>query len=433
MAVKILMPALSPTMEHGTISNWLVKEGDNVSAGDVLLEIETDKATMEVEAVDEGVISKILLQDGTEDVPINTVIAVLKEEGDNDGDVEKLLKKSSAPSGAPASPPAPAHAENAPATPPPVSASASSRIFASPLARRKAKEYGIDLTHIKGSAAHGRIVLADIEQAKKSPIMGAPSSASPLPSSSQNYQQTPLSDMPSYDEMKPDNIRKTIARRLLQSKQQVPHFYLTAKANITAMTQMRSQYNARFDDRAQKISINDFIIKAAALALKAVPAANSAWIAEGEQGNKSDLIRTYHRADISVAVSTDGGLITPIIRDADNKPLALISNEMKQLAKRARDGALQPAEYQGGTFTISNLGMYGIDEFKAIINPPQGAILAVGAAVRMPIYDSHGHLVPADILSLSLSADHRVVDGVVGAQYLQSLVKNLENPLWLFL
>ena len=331
MAVKILMPALSPTMEHGTISSWLVKEGDNVSAGDVLLEIETDKATMEVEAVDEGVISKILLQDGTEDVPINTVIAVLKEEGDSDGDVEKLLEKSSnPPTVSPTTASAtPAPAENAPASAPtaPAPASASSRIFASPLARRKAKEYGIDLTQIKGSAAHGRIVLADIAEAKKSPTMGTPSS--------QNYEQTTLSDMPSYDEIRPDNIRKTIARRLLQSKQQVPHFYLTAKANITAMTQMRAQYNARFDDKAQKISVNDFIIKAAALALKAVPAANSAWIAEGEQGNKSDLIRTYHRADISIAVSTDGGLITPIIRDADNKPIALISTEMK----RARESA----------------------------------------------------------------------------------------------
>ncbi len=433
MAIKILMPALSPTMETGTLSNWQKKEGDMVSSGDVLADIETDKATMEVEAVDEGILGKIIVPAGTEGVKINSVIAVLLEEGEsadvidsmdlsvvvtNSGNSGANPTPTPAPKVAPQAQPAPA---SQPAPAPQVApATSNQRIFATPLARRLAKEYGVDLSRLKGSSAHGRITRSDVESAKSGTgASGAISSA--------NYQQTDLSPMPEYDSIKPDNIRKVIARRLTQSKQEIPHFYLSSKADITQLTILRAQYNSRFEDKAQKISINDLVIKASALALMDVPDANASWIGAGEE------IRRYNRADISVAVASPKGLITPIIRDADNKPIGLIGAEVKALVGKARAGTLQPLEYEGGTFSISNMGMFGIDEFKAIINPPQACILAVGQAVKTPTYDANDNIVPATLLSLSLSVDHRVVDGAVAAEYMAALQKHLQNPLWLFL
>ncbi len=422
MAVKILMPALSPTMEDGTLANWQKKEGDKVASGDILAEIETDKATMEVEAVDEGVLGKIIVPAGTEKVKINSVIAVLLEEGEGQEAIDALdlsthlsaenVVKSEAKSER--TPPAP--------TPTPIPAPVSKtteRILASPLAKRLARDYGLDLQNIQGTAAHGRITKADVENAKNSGGAGATRTPNT------GYQQRDLSPMPDYQSIKPDNIRKVIARRLTQSKQEVPHFYVTAKVNLNQLMAMRAQYNAPFEDKAQKISVNDLIIKASALALKDVPEANASWL--------GDEIRQYNRADISVAVGSPKGLITPIIRDAENKPIGMIAGEMKALIAKANQGKLQPIEYEGGTFSVSNLGMFGVDEFKAIINPPQGCILAVGQAVKTPIYDADNNIVPAMMLSLSIAVDHRVIDGVVAAQYLAALKKHLENPLWLFI
>ena len=442
MAVKILMPALSPTMEDGTLANWQKKEGDKIAPGDILAEIETDKATMDVEAVDEGILGKIIVPAGSEKVKINSVIAVLLEEGEGQDAIDALdlsanlstenVAKSTAMSEAKAETKIDAKTEVTPATPvaptPPTPAPTpvnnSERIFASPLAKRLARDYGLDLQNIQGTAAHGRITKADVENAKISGgTSGAISGAGRMPST--GYQVRDLSPMPDYQSLKPDNIRKVIARRLTQSKQEVPHFYVTAKVNINQLMAMRAQYNAPFDDKAQKISVNDLIIKASALALKDVPEANASWL--------GDEIRQYNRADISVAVGSPKGLITPIIRDAENKPIGMIAAEMKALIAKANQGKLQPIEYEGGTFSVSNLGMFGVDEFKAIINPPQGCILAVGQAVKTPIYDAHDNLVPAMMLSLSIAVDHRVIDGVVAAQYLAALKKHLENPLWLFI
>ena len=433
MAVKILMPALSPTMEDGTLANWQKKEGDKVAPGDILAEIETDKATMEVEAVDEGVLGKIIVPAGSENVKINSVIAILLEEGEGQDAIDALdlstdnavkseaksevsAPVSSAPVSAPTQVPTPVAAS----TPAPTPVNNAERIFASPLAKRLAHDYGLDLRDIQGTAAHGRITKADVENAQMS---GGASGAIRMPSSA--YQARDLSPMPDYQSLKPDNIRKVIARRLTQSKQEVPHFYVTAKVNINQLMALRAQYNAPFEEKAQKISVNDLIIKAAALALKDVPEANASWL--------GDEIRQYKRADISVAVGSPKGLITPIIRDAENKPIGMIASEMKALIAKANQGKLQPIEYEGGTFSVSNLGMFGVDEFKAIINPPQGCILAVGQAVKTPIYDAHDNLVPAMMLSLSIAVDHRVIDGVVAAQYLAALKKHLENPLWLFI
>ncbi len=461
MAIKILMPALSPTMECGTVSGWQKKEGDKVVPGDILAEIETDKATMEVEAVDEGVLGKIIVPAGTEDVRINTVIAVLLEEGetadaidaldlsistgskkiestiheavvggvvalDVDTDKKHASVKTQKPlvesvvlmKASPSAAPLPVPVAPAPASPPPA-ISSSGRVFASPLARRLAKEYGLDLNQIQGTAAHGRIIKADVENAKAS-------GGGRVPSSTANYQIRDLSPMPEYQSIAPDNIRKVIARRLTQSKQEVPHFYLNIKVNLNNLLALRAQYNQPFgDNKSQKISINDLIIKAVALSLRDVPEANASWL--------GDEIRQYNRSDISIAVASPKGLITPIVRDADNKPIGVISAEVKTLVGKAREGALQPVDYEGGTFSISNLGMYGIEDFQAIINPPQGCILAVGQAVKTPIYDEDDNLIPAMLLGLSLSADHRVVDGAVGADFMTALRKNLENPLWLFL
>ncbi len=446
MPVSILMPALSPTMTEGTLSKWVKKEGDAVKAGDVIAEIETDKATMEVEAVDEGVIGKILVAEGAANVAVNQMIAVLLEDGESSDDLKAFLNKQTAgqdntksgaasgdsagdavkvPAGGVASAPAPA----------PISAASTSsggRVHASPLAKRLANVYGLNLSLVQGSGPRGRIVRADVEKAKSSG--GASAAAAPASSNAANTggglpkakgpDARQLADMlgMQYEAVANSNVRKTIANRLLESKVTVPHFYLTIECRIDKLMDMRAQINAEADG-AYKLSVNDFVIKAAAVALKKVPAANAAW-------TDSHIIR-FADADISVAVATDGGLITPIIKKAEDKSLREISNSMKDLAKRARDGKLQPIEFQGGTFSISNLGMYGVKSFSAIINPPQGCILAVGAGFETPVVEN-GQIKIATVMSCTLSCDHRVVDGAVGAEFLQSFKDFIENPAKLF-
>lgn len=439
MPVNILMPALSPTMTEGTLAKWLMKEGDQVSSGDVIAEIETDKATMEVEAVDEGTLAKILVADGTEGVAVNAVIAVLLEEGEDASAIDAAPVAAPAPAAAPAAEAAPSPAASAPAAPAaaaptaPVAASGG-RIFASPLARRMAEQAGLDLSVIAGSGPKGRIVKADIEAAvaggtgkAAAPAAAAPSAtptavaAAPAaagPSAKQTadllgmeYEQEPLSGM-----------RRTIAKRLTESKQTVPHFYLTVDCQVDELLKVRKELNSRSD--AYKVSVNDFVIRAAAIALKKVPAANASFDPEG--------MMYYKHADISVAVATPSGLITPIIKAAEGKGLATISNEMKDLAVRARDGKLKPEEYQGGTFSVSNLGMFGVKEFSAIINPPQGCILAVGAGEQRPVVKD-GALAVATVMSCTLSVDHRVVDGAVGAEFLAAFKKLIEDPITMLL
>ncbi|GAB4241210.1 MAG: pyruvate dehydrogenase complex dihydrolipoamide acetyltransferase [Kiloniellaceae bacterium] len=446
MPINILMPALSPTMTEGTLAKWLVKEGDEVTSGDVIAEIETDKATMEVEAVDEGTMGKIMVAEGTDGVPVNKVIAVLLEEGED---------ASAIPDDPQASAPAPKEAETAKEAPkeeakaeapaakgngaePPAKAAASAaraassgsegRIFASPLARRIAKDKGLDLAAIKGSGPHGRIVKADVESAKPGaaapaakPEAAAPAAAAPAAAGPGAKQLADMLGM-AYTQEPLSGMRKTIAKRLTESKQQVPHFYLTVDCALDELLKVRKELNSRSD--AYKISVNDFVIRAVALALKQVPAANASY-------DESGLL-FYEHADVSVAVATPAGLITPIIKAAETKGLATIANEMKDLAGRARDGKLKPEEYQGGTFSVSNLGMFGIKEFSAVINPPQGCILAVGAGEQRPVVKD-GALSVATVMSCTLSVDHRVVDGAVGAQYLAAFKKLIEDPLSMLL
>ncbi len=439
MPIRILMPALSPTMTEGTLAKWLKKEGDEVKSGDVIAEIETDKATMEVEAVDEGRIAKILVADGTQGVAVNTPIAILLEEGED----ASALDAGEAPKAAPA--PAPTAAAAAPAaSPAPAAAPAAApahgggRVFASPLARRLAALAGIELAAIKGSGPNGRIVKADVESAKASGVTKAPAAAPaavPAPAAAPAAAPAPaakpagvdakdLSDKLGmrYKALPNSGMRKTIARRLSEAKQTVPHFYLTIDVQLDALLKVRSELNSRSD--AYKLSVNDFVIRAVALALKKVPAANAAWTDEA--------ILQYEHADVSVAVATPTGLITPIIKAAEGKGLAQISNDMKDLAKRARDGKLKPEEFQGGTFSVSNLGMFGIREFAAIINPPQGCILAVGAGEQRPIVKD-GALAVATMMSCTLSVDHRVVDGAVGAEFLAAFKSLIEDPLSMLL
>ena len=445
MTINILMPALSPTMTEGTLATWHKKEGDTVKSGDVIAEIETDKATMEVEAVDEGVIGKILVPEGTENVAVNTPIAVLLEEGEDAG---ALKGGAAAPAAKPEAaakaeaPAASAPAAQPPAQPAPAPAAAAKagdshddRVFASPLARRMAQQAGVDLSALKGTGPNGRVVKADIEAAlaggvpaAKPAAAAAPAAASaPAPAAAKPAAAGPnakqLADaygIP-YSEHKHSNMRKVVARRLSESKQTVPHFYLTVDIQLDALLKLRKELNDRGD---VKLSVNDLIIKAAALALRKVPAANTSWT--------DDALIQYERVDISVAVATPGGLITPIIKDADRKGLGAISSEMKDLAARARDGKLKPEEYQGGTFSISNLGMFGIKDFAAIINPPQSCILAVGAGTQQPVVKD-GALAIATVMSCTLSVDHRVVDGAVGAEYLAALKVLIEAPLGMML
>ncbi|MEM9496718.1 MAG: pyruvate dehydrogenase complex dihydrolipoamide acetyltransferase [Pseudomonadota bacterium] len=436
MPTEILMPALSPTMEEGTLAKWLVKEGDAVSSGDLLAEIETDKATMEFEAVDEGTIGRILVPEGTEAVKVNTAIAVLLEEGESAGDIADASASApdaSAPAPAPAdSPaPAPATAAAAPATPAAPAAPASpqgARLFASPLARRIAAQKGLDLSQIKGSGPHGRIVKADVEKAE--PGAAQPAATAPVPSapSAAPTAQGPSADAVAamyqdrdYEEIKLDGMRRTIAARLTEAKQTIPHFYLRRDIRLDALLSFRSQLNAQLEARGVKLSVNDFIIKACALALQAVPDCNAVWA--------GDRVLKLGPSDVAVAVAVDGGLFTPVLRDADRKSLSALSAEMKDLASRARDRKLAPQDYQGGSFAISNLGMFGIDNFDAVINPPHGGILAVGAGVKKPVVDADGQVGVATVMSVTLSVDHRVIDGALGAQLLEQIVTSLENPM----
>ncbi|MAI98298.1 MAG: pyruvate dehydrogenase complex dihydrolipoamide acetyltransferase [Nisaea sp.] len=436
MATTILMPALSPTMTEGKLAQWLKAEGETVSAGDVIAEIETDKATMEVEAVDEGVLGKIVVAAGTDGVAVNSVIAVLLEDGEDlsDVDIAGLAAAAAPASPAPASP-APASPAPAPAAAPPVAAppapvaaaqaalpaaavaASGTRIFASPLARRIAADAGLDLGHVSGSGPRGRIVKRDVEAAIASGVSAAAPAAPAAP-----VAVGAMPGMPDYIAIPNSMMRRTIARRLSESKQQAPHFYLTVDCRLDELLELRKKLNNNATDF--KLSVNDLIIRAAALALKQVPAANASWF--------EDEIRQWQAVDISVAVAIDGGLITPIIRGAEGKGLKQISAEMKDLAGRARDGKLLPEEYQGGTFSISNLGMFGIKEFAAVINPPQGAILAVGAGEQRPVVND-GELAVATVMSCTLSSDHRVVDGAVGAEFMQAFKLLIEDPLKMLL
>jgi pyruvate dehydrogenase E2 component (dihydrolipoamide acetyltransferase) len=436
MAQQILMPALSPTMTEGKLAKWCKAEGDAVAAGDVIAEIETDKATMEFEAVDEGVLGKILVPEGSEGVAVNTLIGVLLEDGDDHSAIDAMVNGGAAPSTpAPAAeaaptasaPSAPAAASAAPAT----GAGKGDRVFASPLARRIAKDAGIDISALSGTGPRGRIVKADVEKAKtegvpaKAAQASAPAAAAPVAAAPAPAKPAALQPMPwqSYTEQPNSGMRKTIARRLSESKQTVPHFYLTVDIELDALMGLRKQLNER-DGANYKLSVNDFIIKACALALKKVPAANAMWTDEA--------ILLFDEVDISIAVATDAGLITPVIRNADQKGLSTLSNEMKDLAKKARDGKLKPEEFQGGGFTISNLGMFGIREFSAIINPPQSCILAVGAGEQRVVVRD-GAAAVRTMMSCTLSVDHRSVDGAVGAQFLAALKPLIEDPLQLML
>jgi pyruvate dehydrogenase E2 component (dihydrolipoamide acetyltransferase) len=411
MAINILMPALSPTMTEGKLAKWHVKVGDTVKSGQVMCEIETDKATMEVEAVDEGRVGQIVVPEGTEGVKVNAIIAILLEEG------EKAV-----PAGAPAAPavpaaaPAPAAAKPAAAPPAPLAAAASgARVFASPLAKRIAADKGLDLSRIKGSGPGGRIVKADVEQAKP----GAAPAAAPAPKVAPAFTPQPILAAPGDTRIPHIAIRKVIARRMLESKQQVPHFYLTVELEIDALLAARQAINAVTEKRGAKVSVNDMVIKACAKALRDHPECNASW-------TEDEMIQ-YGAVDISVAVATDRGLITPIVRNADTKGLAQIAVETKDLAARAKVGKLKLEEFQGGGFTISNLGMFGVKDFAAIINPPQAMILAVGAGEERVVVRK-GQMVVRNMMNCTLAVDHRVVDGAMGAQFLQTLRAYVEQP-----
>ena len=418
MPIKILMPALSPTMTEGTLTKWLVSEGDDVNSGDVIAEIETDKATMEVEAVEEGKVGKLLVGEGTEGVKVNELIALLLEDGEDASALDGIAASTTAPSASAAAPAAPAAAPT-PAAPAPAAPAAADggRLFASPLARRMAQQAGLDLAGVAGSGPNGRIVKSDIEAA----LAGGAPAAAPVAQAAPAA-AAPAGFEPAFDYEPANNMRKVIAQRLTESKQTVPHFYLTVDCEIDTLLALRKDLNARSDD--YKISVNDLIIKASGVALRKVPAANASWTGDG--------IKRYHSADISVAVAIEGGLITPVIRDAGGKGLETISNEMRDLAARARDGKLMPEEYQGGTFSISNLGMFGIKQFDAVINPPQGAIMAVGAGEPRPVV-RNGALAVATVMSVTLSVDHRVVDGAVGAELLAAFKMLIEDPMTMLL
>ena len=432
MATEILMPALSPTMEEGTLAKWLVKEGDAVKSGQILAEIETDKATMEFEAVDEGTVGKILIAEGTAGVKVNTPIAVLLDEGE---DASAVAAPKAA---APAAPAAAAPAEAAPAPAAPVAApvaTGGARVFASPLARRIAKEKGLDLSAVKGSGPHGRIVRADVEAAQpgaaKLAVAAAAEApkAAPAPAAASAAMPTGLAtevvlkmyaDRP-YEEVPLDGMRRTIAARLTEAKQTIPHFYLRRDVRLDALMAFREQLNRQLEGRGVKLSVNDFIIKACAMALQAVPNANAVWA--------GDRMLRLKPSDVAVAVAVEGGLFTPVLRDADKKSLSALSAEMKDLAARAKSKKLAPHEYQGGSFAISNLGMMGIENFDAVINPPHGSILAVGAGVKKPVVLADGTIGVATVMSMTLSVDHRVIDGALGAEFLKAVIEALENPM----
>ena len=437
MPVQILMPALSPTMTEGTLAKWLKAEGDSVDSGDVLCEIETDKATMEVEAVDEGTLGKILVAEGTEGVPVNQVIALLLEEGEDASALEGADTAAApipvaqaavepAPQATPAAAAAPAQA----ATTTPASGN---RVFASPLARRLAEQGGLDIAAIAGTGPKGRIVKRDIEQAlasgtgKAAPSAAATQAPAPAPATSAAPAMTlddpVLANMPAFEAVPNSSMRKIIAKRLTESARDIPHFNISSDIELDAMLALRSELNGK-DGADYKISVNDFIIKAVAVALKRVPECNVAYT--------DDAILHFNRADVSMAVAIEGGLITPIIKDAGSKGLATISADAKELAGKARDGKLQPEEFQGGTFTISNLGMFGVKSFNSIINPPQGGILSVGAGEQRPVVRG-GKLAVATVMSLTLAVDHRCIDGATAAGFMKELKAILEDPIQLML
>ncbi|MBZ9888831.1 pyruvate dehydrogenase complex dihydrolipoamide acetyltransferase [Mesorhizobium sp. BR1-1-3] len=467
MPINITMPALSPTMEEGNLSKWLVKEGDKVSPGDVIAEIETDKATMEVEAVDEGTVAKLVVPAGTEGVKVNALIAVLAAEGEDAGAAAKSggdaapAKAEAKQDKAPISPPVgemstksteggavpPSSQRETPPSGLPaisptrgeISQSPEGRTFASPLARRIAKEAGVDVSAVTGTGPHGRVVKADVDAAiagggaqaapaAKAPA-GVPAAAPATPVKAMSDDQVlKLFEQGSYDLVPHDNMRKTIARRLVEAKTTIPHFYLTLDCELDALLALRTQINAaapvkktdKGDAPAYKLSVNDMVIKAMAMALKAVPDANASW-------TESAMVKHKH-ADVGVAVSIPGGLITPIIRHADEKTLSTISNEMKDLASRARSRKLKPEEYQGGTTAVSNLGMFGIKDFAAVINPPHATILAVGAGEERAVV-KNGEIRIATVMSVTLSTDHRAVDGALGAELLVAFKRLIENPM----
>ena len=428
----ILMPALSPTMEEGVLAKWHVKVGDVVSAGDVIAEIETDKATMEVEAVDEGEVTDILVAEGTEGVKVNTPIARLKDEGGAAAPkpAEKpAAKTEEAPKAEAAPAPAAAEAPKAatPAAPAPAAPKSDSgdRIFSSPLARRIAAQNGVDLKSIKGTGPHGRIVKRDVEAAGKASTQPATaSSASPAATAAELRKAQSLAQMGipdgSYDLIPLDGMKKAVARRMVDSIQNVPHFPLFIDCEIDQLMSVRAKVNKMLEPQGIKVSVNDFVIKAAALALKMVPEANASYTPEG--------IAMHHNADVSMAVAIDGGLITPIIKKAETKGLAQIATESKDLAKRARDRKLKPEEFQGGTFSVSNLGMFGIKQFTSIINEPQGCIMSVGAGEQRAVV-KNGQVVPATVMTVTLTCDHRVVDGATGARFLQAFKPLIEDPV----
>ncbi len=424
MPIQILMPALSPTMTEGKLAKWLKKEGDSIASGDILAEIETDKATMEMEAVDEGILGKILVAEGTEKVSVNQPIAVLLVGGESLGVAPKAAAaKAPAPKAAPtaavsAPAPAPSPPKTTPPTAPPPSAPTAAqgaRIFVSPLAKRVAAAAGLDLGAVQGSGPQGRIIRADVERAIAAG--GGRKLAPPRAATTATDFSQP------YTEIANSTIRKTIARRLTEAKSSIPHFYMTVECLIDDLLKLRKDINERAGD-SYKLSVNDFVVKACALALRKIPQANASWTEEA--------IRLYNRVDISVAVATPDGLITPIVRDADKKSLGAISNEVKDLAARAKAKKLKLEEFQGGGFSISNLGMYGIKEFSAIINPPQACILAVGKGDQRPVV-KNGALAVASVMTCTLSCDHRVVDGAVGAEFLQAFQTLIEDPLRLLL
>jgi pyruvate dehydrogenase E2 component (dihydrolipoamide acetyltransferase) len=421
MSTNVLMPALSPTMTEGKLAKWHVKVGDDVKSGQVLCEIETDKATMEVEAVDEGKIGQIVVPEGTEGVAVNAVIALLLEEGEKAG---AAPAPAAAPAAKPATPAPSAAAPQASAPPPPKPAlapaaqpasSGGQRIFASPLAKRIAAEKGVNLASVKGSGPNGRIVKADVEGAKP----GAAPAAAPSAAPRQAPMAQPIVTAPGDQRIPHTAIRKVIARRMLESKQTVPHFYLTMELEIDALLAARAAINVVAEKKGAKVSVNDMVIKACAKALRDHPDCNASW-------TEDEMIQ-YGAVDISVAVATDRGLITPIVRNADMKGAAQISIEMKDLAARAKTGKLKLEEFQGGGFTISNLGMFGVKEFGAIINVPQAMILAVGAGEER-VVARKGQMVIRTMMSVTLAVDHRVVDGALGAQFLQTLKSYIEQP-----
>jgi len=442
MTIDVYMPALSPTMDKGTLGKWLIDEGDAVAAGDAIAEIETDKATMEVESIDDGVLGKILVAGGTEDVPVGERIAVLLEEGEDssaledigtpvsssEGEDKAAAKDDDAENSGAGGPPSrhkePTDAqppENGKAAPPAPASDGGERIFASPLARRLAEQVGVDLRKIAGSGPKGRIIKADIEAAAEAPSAeteaAAPAKAKKAPAAE------PPADVP-YEEVRLSGMRKVIAQRMTQSKTEVPHFYLTVDMALDGLLKQRKALNARLEADGVKLSVNDFLIRASALALKAVPEANAMYA--------GDKMLMFGRQDISVAVAVEGGLVTPVIRDAGAKGLKEISQEMKALAEKAHSGKLTPEEYQGGTFSLSNLGMFGIREFAAVINPPQGAILAVGQGEKRPVVEEDAVAIKT-MMTVTLAVDHRAMDGAIGARFLAAFKQRIEDPALMLL